>query len=502
MMTASNYQTGMRLSQLLDGLSDQPIREDITVHGLTLDSREVTTGDVFIALSGTQQHGADYIPAAVEAGASAIIYEADYTLELPKLTIPIISVDQLTKKAGEIAHRFYQLPSNDIRVIGITGTNGKTSTAWFLAQALQRDNDSVGFIGTLGTGLFGELQASANTTPDAISVHRSLAEFRNQGADYVVIEVSSHALQQYRVAAVNFYSVIFTNLSRDHLDYHGSMQRYAESKQRLFTDYASQFQIINADDAYGREFIIQESNNVYRYSITHDIASDDEHSVCAKILQTDDALLSLALDTPWGSDHVRTQLTGEFNAYNILAVISVLCVSGMSLQEAISRVETLTSVPGRMQAFTSDKDRPTVVVDYAHTPDALEKVLQSLHKQTTGKLFCVFGCGGERDQGKRSVMGTIAGQYADCIILTNDNPRMEDPSQILRDIQHGISEGAVVQIEPDRAKAIALAIASSNSGDIVLVAGKGHEDYQIIGNQTIDFDDRIWVKQLLESDGD
>ncbi len=500
MMVAFNSHLSIELSELLAGFTDQLVPDAIHVTGLCLDSRTLKAGDLFLACSGNQTHGANYISKAVAAGAIAIVYEADYSLELPKLNIPVISIENLHAKVGEIAHRFYQYPSNDLKVIGITGTNGKTSVAWFLSEILNQTEKPVGMIGTLGKGLFGSLETTANTTPDPVTVHKALFDFKQLGAEFVVMEVSSHALEQSRVAAVNFYSVIFTNLSHEHLDYHGSMHQYANAKKKLFTDYYSEYKIINIDDELGKQFVKSSTPQVITYSLSNENLQLDNCSV-ANVLKTERGYLQFELESPWGNAIIETGLLGEFNVYNLLATISVLCICGMELDEVANRLRSISNVPGRMESF-QEKDKALVVVDYAHTPDALEKVLKTLKQITQGWLFCVFGCGGDRDQAKRAEMGKVASEYSDHIVLTNDNPRTENPEHIIDDIKEGISESASLYVELDRAEAIAYAISLSNPGDVILVAGKGHEDYQIVGDQTLVFDDRVWVKRLLEAKGD
>ena len=501
MMTADQNAYSMSLKQLLDDFCDQNLTDNIRITGLTLDSRKVSVGDLFIACAGTQQHGAEFIPAAVKAGAVAIVYEADYPLQLPKLPVPIISIKNLGVIAGQIANRFYQYPSERINVIGITGTNGKTSTSWFLAESLHADNNPVGMIGTLGTGLFGNLQDTKNTTPDVVTVHRLLAEYCDAGARYTVMEVSSHAIEQNRISAVNFYTVIYTNLSHEHLDYHSSMQQYAEVKQRLFTDYSSNYKVINIDDEYGRQIADIASPPVYLYSVD-DNRKPAGDTLVALIKETTNNFLQFDLKSPWGDCCVETQLIGNFNAYNLISVICVLCLTGDSLESAVGKVSKLTNVPGRMECFGNNQNNALIVVDYAHTPDALENVLKTLRKYSRGRLVTLFGCGGDRDQSKRSKMGEIADTYSDYIIITNDNPRTEDPKKIISQIKSGISNKASVYIEPDRSKAISYAVSISNPDDVVLIAGKGHENYQIIGDKTYDFDDRLQVQQYLEAKGD
>lgn len=504
MMTAGNLQTGKTLTYLLQGLVQDDISERIEVTGISMDSRCLQPGDLFMACSGTQQHGARYISDAVKAGAVAVVVDADYELDLPRPKVPMIVVNDLSEKAGEIAHRFYDKPSESIAVIGITGTNGKTSTAWFIAQVLSSAKQSansrtVGFIGTLGTGLIDNLKSGLNTTPDPVRVHKTLAEFRDRGCEYAVMEVSSHALDQHRIASVNFRSILFTNLSRDHLDYHDTMEHYRSSKKRLFSDYKYDFKIINLDDDFGVDLIqtSKDSNDLYVYTLNPDADFDSTHCVFAERQSNDKGFVELKLSTPWGEGKLTTNLLGDFNAWNLLASISALCLSGLALEDVCKRFSKVKSVPGRMEVFSS-ASQSVVVVDYAHTPDALTKALSSLREHCLGKLICVFGCGGDRDQGKRAQMGKAASQFADRIVLSNDNPRTEDPGKIIEDITAGIKNGTPIEVELDRKKAISKAISNAQINDIVLVAGKGHETTQQIGHEYFSFDDRQCVSECLQ----
>jgi UDP-N-acetylmuramoyl-L-alanyl-D-glutamate--2,6-diaminopimelate ligase len=376
-------------------------------------------------------------------------------------------------------------------VVGVTGTNGKTTTTHLLAQALDRPEARCGLIGTLGSGFPGQLDPSLHTTPDAISVHRLMAEFVNAGARTVCMEVSSHALDQARVAGVQFDIALFTNLTRDHLDYHGDMQAYAAAKARLFDFPHLKAVVINQDDAFGRELIKRTRGRAR-------IVSFGLHGGDVQALSVDTSTdgLTLAIATPHGETRLRSSLLGRFNAANLLAALAVLLVAGIPLAEATSALAQTRPVAGRMERFGGVDGQPLVVVDYAHTPDALEKVLQALREHTQGKLVCVFGCGGDRDRGKRPQMGRIAEQLADVVILTNDNPRHEDPAAIINEIASGMQ--TTPSAVPDRTQAIRVALSGACAGDIVLVAGKGHEDYQQVGDRRLDYSDRDTVRALLK----
>ena len=504
MMAAKQIQSSKSLAELLAGLLDdnwlkQTNLNQLEVTGVCLDSRTLQAGDLFFACAGSQQHGARYIPEVVNKGATAILIDADYELDLPKPDIPLISVTDLTNKVGIIAHRFYAEPSSALKVTGITGTNGKTSVAWFIAQALSKLNQTTAYMGTIGSGLIDNLQASINTTPDVVTVHRTLAEYKSIGVEHAVMEVSSHGLEQGRVKAVEFDSVIFTNLSRDHLDYHGSMQAYAEAKAKLFNDYVCQYQIINVDDEFGQSLIKRDnsSHNVYSYGLNKNTITNSDRHIYAHLENSKNGFIHLKVCSPWGEDEINTTLLGNFNAYNLLASLSYLCLSGIQLSKACKILESVAPVPGRME-IVSSSEQALVVVDYAHTPDALAKALSSLKSHCIGKMICVFGCGGDRDQGKRSEMGKAATQHADKIILTNDNPRHEEPKKIIDDIAKGIAVGKSVRVLLDRKQAIEEAIRMAEPNDIVLIAGKGHENTQLIGDAYLAFSDQQCAKACLQ----
>ncbi|MCG6970737.1 MAG: UDP-N-acetylmuramoyl-L-alanyl-D-glutamate--2,6-diaminopimelate ligase [Gammaproteobacteria bacterium] len=493
---------GRQLSELLEGIipldsaanSSAKRAVNCTVHGLTLDSRKVTSGDVFLACAGHQVHGVYFAPQAIKQGAVAVLVEdhAAVSKEIDELrasaVVPVISVPNLTRLAGVIAERFYDHPSKALTAVGITGTNGKTSCSQFLAQALSEDKPC-GIVGTIGNGLYGKLENASHTTPDAVTLHGMFMRFLQQGAASVVMEVSSHGLVQGRVAGVSFDVAVFTNLSRDHLDYHGDMENYSAAKKQLFQMPGLQHAVINADDVFGRQLIKELPAELH--TVGYGVADDAQ--VRASQLRFSPQGMMFYVDTPWGGGTVQSALLGRFNVSNILAVLATLLVLGTPLENALRSVQRLTTVSGRMERVGYEGHGPVVVVDYAHTPDAVEKALtglrehfknqQSANGAIAHRIFCVFGCGGDRDKGKRAAMGASAQAHADTVIITNDNPRTEDPNQIVHDIMLGVTEPAQVQIILDRREAIRQALQQATANDAVIVLGKGHEQYQILGEE-------------------
>ena len=502
MMARQKIIEGISLEHLLRGIADIVPENERVITGICTDSRKVKPGDVFIAYTGSKTSGIDYIDEAIAKGAIIILTESLSVSTKKGYSVPLIPIANLRDKVGVIASRFFGEPSKEINVIGITGTNGKTSIACYLGQALARHSAvPVGYIGTLGLGRFDNLQGSKNTTPDPITIHSTLAELKEQGAKNVVMEVSSHALDQSRVTGIDFNIAVFTGLSRDHLDYHGDMAVYAEAKKKLFLTEGLKFGIINSDDSYGKELIesLHDKITVVDYGITDEelMSRSELPRVRATIRRQELGFLTLGIVSPWGKGEMTVALTGRFNAYNLLAVLSVLCLMDIPFNSVLEYLSALHNVPGRMEVFGGIRS-PKVIVDYSHTPDALMQALLVLREQCRGKLICVFGCGGDRDQGKRPEMGRIACEYADHVVLTNDNPRSESPEKIIQDIRKGMASSAPVEIESDRAKAIVLAINMAALEDIILVAGKGHETYQEIGSKRYPFSDRQLVRNLLE----
>lgn len=487
----------MNLRQLLAGLVDGPVA-DVEVTGLALDSRRVKGGDLFIALPGTRTDGHRYIDTAVAAGAVAVLCDAAQMKNVAGATVPCLALAGLKDKLGLIAERFYGSPSKQMFVVGVTGTNGKTSCSHFIAQALHDEIAPAAVIGTLGNGFIDRLEQTRHTTPDAISLHALLRRLADAGAGSVTIEVSSHGLEQGRVAGVEFDLALFTNLSRDHLDYHGDMAGYGRAKARLFQMPGLRYAVINGDDAFGETLLNELPPTVEAIAYSLNDSCRGENRVCGEIVSQGHDGLLLEVRTPWGDGRLHASLLGRFNAGNLLAVLSTLLLKGMGLETALQKLSRLRTVPGRMERFGGVAGRPLVVVDYAHTPDAMEQVLITLREHCVAKLWCVFGCGGDRDRGKRPLMGGVAARHADQVILTDDNPRHEDPEAIIADIAAGIaSESDRSLVMRDRAQAIRYAITHAAANDVVLVAGKGHEDYQQVGDERLPFSDSEQVRQAL-----
>lgn len=467
--------------ELLDELGVQIFR-------LVTDSRAVTPGDTFVAYPGFQADGRNYIEQAIANGANAVIWEAHGFSWNDAWRVPNLAVRDLRHHAGEIANHVYLGPSGKLWMVGITGTNGKTSCSHWVAQSLSEFGRKSALIGTLGNGFPGALQSALNTTPDAVHLHGLLAGYLQQGAQAVVMEVSSHALDQGRVNGVQYDVALLTNLSHDHLDYHGDMQKYAAAKRRLFDWQKLKFAVLNLDDAFGSELAEQLGKaevEVIGYGIS-EVARALAMQLGIRMvhgaeLQMSAGGLHMQLSTDWGNAKLNSSLIGRFNASNLLGVLGVLLVSGIELEDAVNALQRVRPVAGRMQTLGGG-DSPTVVVDYAHTPDALEKVLQTMREVVAasgGRLICVFGCGGGRDHGKRPMMGKIAAKLADECIVTSDNPRNEKPRDIIVSIVSAMPEGSF-QIIEERTEAIALAIRNARAIDAVLLAGKGHEPYQEI----------------------
>jgi UDP-N-acetylmuramoyl-L-alanyl-D-glutamate--2,6-diaminopimelate ligase len=479
------------------------VRADVEVSDLTLDSRAVRPGAAFLACRGRKQHGLVYARDAVAGGARAILWEPAPGVTPPSLdtSVLLVAVPQLSAQAGFIADRFFDAPSAKLAVAGVTGTNGKTTCAWLLAQALGNCGLPAAYFGTLGMGRIGALRDTAHTTPDAVSLQRHLAIERDAGTRAVAMEVSSHALDQQRCAGVRFQAAAFTNLSREHLDYHGDMTAYAAAKRSLFDWPTLAARVINVDDACGAELATQlrgRTGLLLTARQRTDIAGAAGRYVCAAHFEATADGLQLELQTSWGNALLRSGLIGEFNVDNLLTVMALLLALEVPLASACAALAQCTAPPGRMETLGGGA-LPLVIIDYAHTPDALSKALAAARSHATGKLWCVFGCGGERDMGKRPVMGGIAARLADHVIVTDDNPRSEDPAAIAAAIIAGADGTASVAVIHDRAAAIGDALSRSAPGDVVLVAGKGHELFQIIGDQRHPFVDRSVVDSALRA---
>ena len=493
---AAERQPGIRLADLVTEIAVPGPSAGLRVSGLALDSRAVRPGDLFLALRGQRHDGRDFLAAAAAAGAVAALVDA----ATPGAPLPVFEVAELAQRISAIAGRFYGEPSRALAVTGITGTNGKTTCCQLLAQLFTALEAPAGVIGTLGAGLLGAApQDTGFTTPDAVATQRLLAELRAAGARRVAMEVSSHSLAQGRVAAVRFHTALFTNLSRDHLDYHAGMDAYRDAKARLFRQLGLQVAVVNLDDPVGRTIAAELPAHVRRLGY-----SAQGRGAELRVVRADfgAAGIRARIATPWGTGELSSPLPGAFNLANLLAVIAAACGQGFALDAVLAAVPRLRAAPGRMQEVGGG--RPRVIVDYAHTPAALAQALAALRPATEGRLWCVFGCGGERDRGKRPQMGTVAARGADVLVLTSDNPRGEDPQGILAEILAGLSapQRATVAVMADRRRAIEHAIAAAAAEDCVLIAGKGHETWQEIHGVRWPFDDAAVARAALAARGE
>lgn len=493
---------GRHLSELMAKVVPIGAKDDRFITGLSSDSRTVAPGDLYFACRGRRYDGGAFIEAACAAGAVAVVVEAGPVLPARCGAVPVLAVADLSASLGLIAHRFFGEPSRALKVIGVTGTNGKTSVSHYVAQALHHwvpeggDARPCGLIGTLGYGVIGDLEPGLHTTPDAITTHRRLAEIRSRRARFAVLEASSHGLDQRRTAEVAFHIAVFTNLSRDHLDYHGSMSAYGAAKRRLFHSPGLAFAVLNLDDPFGNQLLDELPSGVE--PLTFGIESVDRRpAVTGRIVACTPQGLAIAVQSPWGSGEVTTNVIGRFNASNLLAVLTTLLASGMPMAVALARIKNLTPVPGRMECFGGRSGLPLVVVDYAHSPGALAAVLATLRERCAGVLWCVVGCGGERDQGKRPLMGATAARAADVIVLTDDNPRGEDGQRIIDEMLAGVPPRGAVIVERDRELAIRYAVQTAAPEDVILVAGKGHEQFQERAGVRRPFSDPLVVRNAL-----
>ncbi len=495
-MMAGLNQKSISLSELLPGVKLPSRLENIEISGLELDSREVQPGDLFLALPGEETDGRKFIDPALKAGAVAVFAEAEGIADESDYIVP---VEGLVEQVSAIADRFYGRPSKNMNVVGVTGTNGKTTCTQLLAQLFALLGDKAAVVGTMGYGMMEQasdaLVGTGMTTPNAVAVQNILATLKRQGAKHVAMEVSSHSLSQARVAAVRFKTAVFTNLSQDHLDYHGTMVEYAAAKKKLFAMPGLDTAVVNIDDEIGADLARRLKGKIqcYRYSIGHDEAEITAHRV-----SLDGAGMRAEITTPWGDGELRSKLMGEFNLSNLLAVVAAACSEGFDLTDVLAAVPALNPVEGRME-MVDEEASPLVVVDYAHTPDALRQVLLALRQHCKGELWCVFGCGGDRDSGKRKIMGEIAATLADHVVITSDNPRNESPIRIIEAIQSGAGLSAVIHV--DRAEAIEYAVIRAKDDDVVLIAGKGHERYQVIGDSEQPFSDTMQALLALRRRG-
>lgn len=481
---------------LADLLPEVEIPRDIVIRGLVLDSRQIEPGDAFVAIAGFGAHGLGFVEQAQAAGASAILFDPPVPAGFD-VPADAIAVPGLRARMGEMADRFHSRPSRDMSMVGVTGTNGKTSTVQLLAQAWHLRGLRAASIGTLGAGLYGEVVPTGFTTPLVLQMHALLAQLRDAGAKAVAMEVSSHALDQGRVDAVHFDVAVFTNLTRDHLDYHGDMEGYGAAKARLFAWPELKAAVINLDDAFGRRLMTQLPDGLRHIGLS----SRDEARASVRASNLNLDANGIAFDLAVENDvyGVQSKLLGRFNVDNLLAVAGAMHALGDAPADIARTLSKLQPIHGRMNRLGGDGQKPLVVIDYAHTPDALEQALASLRDHASAQLICVFGCGGERDVGKRPLMAACAERLADRVIVTDDNPRGEDGDAIVADILAGFARPEAVTVQRDRAQAIARAIGEASANDIVLIAGKGHEPYQEIAGVRYEFDDTAVARRCLEA---
>ena len=471
------------------------------VRGLSLDSRTVKKGDVFFAYPGVEVDGRQYIQAAVEQGAVTIIVESGESqgFDWADLSVPVLMVDDLRHAVGDIAASFWGVPSAQLSVVAVTGTNGKTSVTQMIAESMASLGNKGAVIGTLGNGVLGQLKETKNTTPDALQIQALLAEFVRENIDVVAMEASSHGLEQGRLLGTNIDIAVVTNIARDHLDYHGSMEAYQRAKAGLVMWPGIQQVILNADDAGVMALTRYIAADVEVVTFSYASTGAD---VRAEDIVYSKRGLEFTLVTSQGRENVKNQLVGEFNISNLLAVAAVLHCQQYDIKKIALALNSISQVPGRMQEVGLSNEQqnvelPGVIVDFAHTPDALEKALAALKPHCEGKLWCVFGCGGERDKGKRPEMGAMAAKYADRMVITTDNPRNESASDIVKEIEDGIGIGAAYQVELNREDAVRCAVMNAANDDLILLAGKGHEDYQEINGKKHPYSDKDVAEKIL-----
>ena len=490
-MPATPLQAKMTLGQLLAGIADAPA---LGITGIASDSREVAPGYAFLACRGESRHGLEFLDDALRAGAAAIVWDSNTATAAPAVAgAASVPVAGLENRLGELANRWFDAPSRDLRVSAVTGTNGKTTVAYLLSQCMRRLGRPCGYLGTLGAGV-DAIEPRALTTPACIELHGELAGFRTQGAGHAALEVSSHALAQGRIDGLHVDSAIFTNLSRDHIDYHGDMAAYGDTKSRLFLDFHPAHRIVCVDTPFGRELLAR-----CRRSDGERIVAVSSEPAAAATVDTDYLFVTakeagergfaVSFESTWGSGSFRLPLAGSFNVANAALVLAQLLCWDLSFDGALAALERVDAPAGRMQRVQAGAGAaaPAVYVDYAHTPAGLEAALASLRPHCHGNLWCVFGCGGDRDRGKRPLMGEVALRLADRVVVTSDNPRFEDPGAIIAAILEGMGRHDVAI--PDRARAIAYAIREARDNDVILVAGKGHETVQLVRGERLPFSD-------------
>ncbi len=482
----------VRLDTLLKGVAEAPA---IDVNGLAMDSREIGDGDAFVALKGGSRHGLEHLPQAVARGARAVLWDPEEGRTPDGSPIACVAVRQLRDRLGAIADRFYDSPSSALTVAGVTGTNGKTTCAWLLAGAVERLARRGAYLGTLGAGFPPEVGGASLTTPDVVTLHRQLRALRDAGATHVAMEVSSHALDQRRIDGVRMKVAAFSNLTRDHLDYHGTMERYALAKERLFRLPGLEHAVINVGDAAGADFARRLPAGVALTAIAvgGSVPEAARFVHVARVIPASGGL-ELEMTGHFGARRLRSRLIGGFNAENLAVTLGVLLAWDFGVDESLAALAACEAPPGRMESHPL-ANGALAVVDYAHTPDALGKALTALRAHARGRVTVVFGCGGERDPGKRALMGEAAERLADRVIVTDDNPRGEDADRIVAMILSGLRDPAHARVVRDRGAAIAEAVDAARAGDVVLIAGKGHENYQQVGSERRPFSDRECLRR-------
>jgi len=473
------------------------LKSQVNIAHMTADSRRVQTGSLFVAYKGDANDGRAYIAQAIASGASAVMWEQEGFTWNADWKVPNQPIRGLRQAVGDVASEFYGKPSDQLWMVGVTGTNGKTTCSHWLAQAFNALGRQSAVVGTLGNGLLNDLSKTSNTTPDSIVLHGLLADYLAQKVNVVAMEVSSHGLDQGRVNGVAFDIAVFTNLTRDHLDYHGDMQAYGDAKKKLFAWNGLKTAVLNRDDAFGADLaakLAAQGKSVMTYGLNKDFLGKND--IAVNSMQLNDTGMRLDVTTPKGAATICANVIGQFNAYNLIAVLATLLVSDIALVDAVKAISTIKPVAGRMQQCGGG-NQPLIVVDYAHTPDALEQVLKSLSAQLApnSQLICVFGCGGDRDKGKRPLMGKVSSSLASRVIVTSDNPRGESATSIIQAVMAGANQ-RMESIE-NRADAIKQAIKTAKKGDVVLIAGKGHENYQEIAGVKYPFNDMQVAQEAL-----
>ena len=480
--------TVMTLGDLLG--SNAGVHGSVEITDLVLDSRQVTPGSAFVAVPGIQEHGLSHTEDALRRGAAIIIYEPTSVFSsIPEFSIP---VEGLRDRLGELARKFFWCDFSPQTVAGVTGTNGKSTVAYLIAQAMNSTGAACGYVGTLGYGIPPDLKEHGLTTPDCLTLHR---EVRDLQSSYAAVEVSSHALAQNRISGLNIPTAVFTNLSRDHLDYHGDLTSYGRAKAKLFQRSGLSQAVLNVDDPFASTLLRGLPDDVTKISIS---TRDSSADLFGQVFRADLDGTTVQISGLCGTGLIKSKLVGDFNVENLLLALGVLFAWDVTMADACETLSFCRTPPGRMEVFRGSADAPWVIVDYAHSPTALENALTCLNRYSAAETWCVFGCGGERDPGKRPLMGAVAAKLADHVVLTNDNPRGEDPGEIIAQIRSAITSHPDVIVEHDRKRAIVNAIGAASPGDAVLIAGKGHEILQEIGQQRHPFSDRSVVEAVME----